>query len=89
MRQLSQVSMDNYLNVIQPGLTKREAWVLDAIQELQPCSIEQVAKHLGVGDNIISGRFSGLRGKQAIKKHHRDFNSRHCQVDFWQVKEEL
>lgn len=66
-RQMSQISIDNYFSEVEPKLTNKESWVLEAIEELYPCTSEMVAEHYGVGINKISGRFTGLRNKGKIK----------------------
>lgn len=66
----SQISIANYLGVVQPKLTEREAWVMEAVEELYPCSAEMVAEHYGVGVNVISGRFTGLKNKGKIVLDH-------------------
>ncbi len=74
MRKMSNISIDNYLRAIEPKLTKREAWVLEAIEELAPCTAEMVAEHYGVGIHIISGRFTGLKNKHKIVKAYDGTN---------------
>lgn len=86
-RQMSQTSIDNYFDKVEPKLTSREAWVLEAIEEMAPASTEIVAEHLGVYPNIISGRFTGLRKKGKIEKAFEQVNTRGSKVVFWQPKE--
>jgi len=87
MRTMSQVSMMNYFETVEPKLSQREAWVLEAIEELAPCTAEMVAEHYGVGVNVISGRFTGLRKKQKIVKAYNGHNSRGKRVAYWQPKD--
>lgn len=86
-RKLSQISIDNYLTIVEPKLTKREEWVLEAIEELYPVSAEIVAEHLGVYPNQISGRFTGLKNKGKILKVFERVNSRGSKVNYWIPKE--
>jgi hypothetical protein len=74
MRAMSQISMDNFFTTVKPKLTKREEWVLEAIEEIAPCSSEMVANRLGVGVNVVSGRFTGLKKKRKIIKDHEGTN---------------
>lgn len=87
MRAMSQTSIDNYIGLVKPKLTEREKWVLDAIEEIAPCSAEMVARHLNVPINIISGRMTGLKNKEKITKSYRGINDRGAKVDFWQPSE--
>jgi hypothetical protein len=66
MRSLNQLSIANYFGRVEPNLTKREQWVMEAVEELAPCTAAMVAEHYGVGEHIISGRFTGLKKKRAI-----------------------
>jgi hypothetical protein len=66
MRTISQISMDAWFTRVQPSLTRRENWVLEAIEILGEASAETVAEHYGVGVNVISGRFTGLKKKGLI-----------------------
>ena len=61
--------------------------MLEAIEEIAPCTIEMVARHLNVGDNIVSGRMTGLKKKQLIVKAFRGTNSRGAKVDYWKPSE--
>lgn len=81
-RQMSQTSIDAYRE-LETKLTEREQWVYEAVEDIAPCSIEQVAKHLKVGDNIVSGRMTGLKNKKKIVKAYRGLNSRGRAADFW------
>ena len=87
MRQMSQISISNYLDKVEPKLTKREAWVLEAIEDLAPASAEIVAEHLGVFPNVVSGRFTGLRKKGKIVKAFEQVNARGSKVAYWQPNE--
>jgi len=59
---------------LKPKLTNREEWVLEAIEDLSPCTAEMVAEHYGVGINVISGRFTGLKNKKRIVLDHEGYN---------------
>ena len=86
-RTMSQISLMNYLNVVKPNLTKREEWVLEAIEELAPCTAEMVAEHYGVGINVVSGRFTGLKNKGKIVKAYEGRNSQGNKVAYYQPKD--
>lgn len=73
MRQMSQLSLDAYAE-LKPKLTEREQWVLSAIENLGEASAETVAEYYGVGINIVSGRFTGLRNKRQILKSDKKLN---------------
>lgn len=66
MRAMNQLSIDAYLQSVQPNLTRREEWVLEAFENKGEASAETIAEHLGVGINVISGRVTGLRKKMQI-----------------------
>lgn len=66
MRMINQLSISAYLNSVKDNLTAREEWVLEAITDLGEASAESVANHYGVGVNVISGRFTGLKKKNRI-----------------------
>lgn len=83
MRTMSQTSLENYFGIVQPKLTERENWVLEAVEEIAPCSAEQVAIHLNVPINIISGRMTGLKRKKKIVKAYRGENKFGRAVDYW------
>jgi hypothetical protein len=87
MRVLSQISMANYFDVVKPKITERESWVLEAIEELAPCTAEMVAEHYGVGINVVSGRFTGLRKKQQIVKAYDGVNGNGNKVAYYQPKD--
>lgn len=87
MRMMSQTSLDNYFTKVEPKLTTRESWVLEAIEDLAPVSAEIVAEHLGVFPNVISGRFTGLRKKGKIVKAYDQVNSRGSKVSYWKPAE--
>lgn len=70
-------------SALKPKLTDREAWVLEAIEELAPCSVDMVAKHYGVGVNVISGRFTGLKNKRRIAFDHAGINEFGNKVGFY------
>lgn len=65
-RVMNQLSISAYLNTVKPALTKREEWVLSAIEDMGEASAESVANYYGVGINVISGRFTGLKKKEKI-----------------------
>lgn len=66
MKLMNQLSINAYINTVKPVLTKREEWVLDAIDDMGEASAESVASYYGVGVNVISGRFTGLKKKERI-----------------------
>lgn len=82
MRQMSQLSLEAY-RVLKPDLTKREEWVLEAIERLGEASAETVADYYGVGINIISGRITGLKNKNIIVPSKRALNRYGRNVQFW------
>lgn len=86
-RAMSQISLDNYFDKVEPKLTKRESWVLEAIEDIYPASAEIVAEHLGVPVNVISGRFTGLRKKGKIIKAFTQVNQRGSKVTHWKPNE--
>lgn len=81
-RVMSQLSLEAYLE-LKPQLTKREEWVLDAIETLGEASAEKVAEHYGVGINIVSGRITGLRKKNQIVPGKRALNRFGRNVQYW------
>jgi hypothetical protein len=83
MRAMSQISMDNFFTTVKPELTKREQWVLESIEEIASCSAEMVANRLGVGVNVVSGRFTGLKRKKQIVKDHEGTNEFGNKVAFY------
>lgn len=87
MRTMSQTSLINYFGIVKPQLTQRESWVLEALEEIQPASAEQVANHLKVPINVISGRMTGLKKKERIVKAYRGTNDRGAAVDYWKPTE--
>lgn len=89
MRAMNSNSLLAYATTVEPNLTKREAWVLEALEEIAPASCEDVANHLGVPVNVISGRFTGLKKKLLIQEAYRDLNNRGAKVSFWQPLIEL
>lgn len=66
MRTMNQISMANYFSSIEPKLTDKEAKVLEAIEELYPCTLDMVAEYLAVPPHTISGRITGLKNKRKI-----------------------
>lgn len=86
MRQMSQISMDIYRSDVEPNLTQRESWVLEAVEELGVASTETVADYRHVGVNVISGRMTGLRKKGLIEPAHRGVNKFGRTVQFWRPK---
>lgn len=87
VRAIDQVSLMNYFGIVQPKLTEREKWVLEALEEIQPACAEQVANHLKVPINVISGRMTGLKKKNKIVKAYRGINNRNANVDYWKANE--
>lgn len=83
MRTISQISMSNYLG-LKPKLTDREQWVLEAIEDLAPCTAEMVAEHYGVGVNVVSGRFTGLKKKRKIERAYDGVNRNGNKVSYYQ-----
>lgn len=79
--------MANYFGVVKPNLTNREQWVLEAIEELAPCTAEMVAEHYGVGVNVVSGRFTGLKKKQKIVRAYEGTNSQGNKVAYYRPAE--
>lgn len=73
-RAISQLSLDAYFTKVSPNLTARESWVLEAIEVLGEASIETVADYYNVGQNVISGRITGLKKKQLIYPTKRKVN---------------
>lgn len=73
-------------NGLKPKLTPREAWVIDALDDIYPASVEEVAAHLGVYPNIISGRFTSLKNKEQIVIDSRTKNVRGQWVTRWRPK---
>lgn len=89
MRAMNSNSLLAYATTVEPNLTKREAWVLEALEEIAPASCEDVANHLGVFPHTISGRFTGLKNKGKIIFVKKDLNERRKRVDYWKPKVEL
>jgi RNA binding exosome subunit len=87
MRNLSQISLSNYFTSVEPKLTERESWVYEAIEELAPCTAEMVAEHYGVGVNVVSGRFTGLKKKRKIIKAFEGRNNLGNKVAYYQPKD--
>jgi hypothetical protein len=85
MRTMSNVSIFNYRNVVKPKLTAREQWVLEAIEEQGTASVDTVAEYYGVGTNIISGRFTGLKGKGIIEPAYKGTNKLGSQVMYYKI----
>lgn len=83
-RAMNQISINNYLTVVEPKLTNREQWVLEALEEIAPASAEMVANYLGVFPNVVSGRFTGLRKKGKIVQAGVRVNDRGIRVAYWQ-----
>lgn len=89
MRAMSQISIDAYLSRVQPNLTKREEWVLEAIELLGEGSTETVADHYGVGVNVISGRITGLKNKGLIFPTQRKTNKLGNLTQFYSAYQEV
>lgn len=82
-RVMSQMSLDAYFSEVKPNLTDREEWVLSAIETLGEASADTVANYYGVGVNVISGRFTGLRKKMQIVPSRRGINRWGRSVQYW------
>lgn len=89
MRQINQLSLEAYYSDIKPNLTKREEWVLEAIEKLEEASAESVAEYYGVGINVISGRFTGLKNKGHIEPTTKKLNRFGRRVQYFRVKQQL
>lgn len=63
---MHQNSLDNWYKEIEPTLTDREIEVLKVIEKLGKCSCRMAAQSMGVFPNVISGRFTNLKEKNAI-----------------------
>lgn len=85
MRTMNNVSIFNYRNVVKPKLTAREQWVLEAIEEQGTASVDTVAEYYGVGTNIISGRFTGLKNKGIIEPAYKGTNKLGSQVMYYKI----
>lgn len=59
-------SLDTYHETIEPELTNRQEQVLNAIEEIGPCTMHEVSNFMGVPLNTISGRFGELVKKNKI-----------------------
>ena len=86
MRVLNQISLDMFFSKVQPALTKREDWVLSAIEILGEASIETVADHYKVGQNVISGRITGLKRKRLIFPTERKLNKLGNMTQFYSAQ---
>lgn len=82
-RVMSQLSLDAYFSEVKPNLTDREEWVLSAIELLGEASADTVANYYGVGVNVVSGRFTGLRKKMQIVPSRRGTNRWGRSVQYW------
>lgn len=82
MREMSQLSLEAYFD-LKPELTKREEWVLDAIEHMGEASAEKVAEYYGVGINIVSGRITGLKKKRQIVPSRKALNRFGRNVQYW------
>ena len=89
MRTMNNVSIFNYRNVVKPKLTAREQWVLEAIEEQGTASVDTVAEYYGVGTNIISGRFTGLKNKGIIEPAYKGTNKLGSQVMYYKICQKL
>ena len=63
---MNENSLDVYFNDIAPTMTRREKDVMNAIFTIEPCTMHEVANHMGVQLNTISGRFSALVRKSKL-----------------------
>lgn len=89
MRATNQLSIQAYLNTVKPNLTKREEWVLEAIEFLGEASAESVARYYGVGVNVISGRFTGLKKKGKIEPTKRMLTASGNLAQYYRVIDEV
>lgn len=60
-------SITVYVEKVLPTLSQRQTDVINSITNLNKCTIYQSARYLGVFPNQISGRFTELIEKNAIK----------------------
>jgi transcription initiation factor IIE alpha subunit len=60
-------SINAYYNSCLPNLPRARKIVLDAIRELGEATDEQIAQHLGIGINRVSGRVYDLEKLDLIK----------------------
>jgi hypothetical protein len=64
---ISQVSLLNWRNIVEPHLTKSQKSVISVMKALdRPCTNEEVALQLGKYPNQTSGRFTELKTKGEI-----------------------
>lgn len=63
----NQTKLEAYLS-IEYSLPKRQLDVINALKELNRATMHQVADHMVVPLNTISGRFSELKRKGLIKE---------------------
>lgn len=87
-RVMHQLSIDAYISSVRPRLTTREEWVLDAIETLGEASAESVAEYYGVGVNVISGRFTGLKRKGLIRPTERKLTKTGNTAQFYKVEDD-
>lgn len=72
-----------------PELTDDQEMVKEALEEIGPATCEEVANHLGIPKNCISGRFGGqgeLHDKGIIQKNGKKQNPRGYMATIWKVK---
>jgi len=84
----NQVQLDNWQKK-KPETTEDQRQVLQALKEIGPATIEEVAQHLGVPPHTISGRFGGnneLQDQDLIEVKGHVKNSRGYRCKLWQVK---
>lgn len=61
-------SLEAWENEVKPTLTQREQDVLDELKKLVLATCEETANSMGRYPNQISGRFTALKEKGAIKE---------------------
>jgi predicted ArsR family transcriptional regulator len=79
--------LENFLKK-QPEISEDQQKVLEALKEIGPATAEQVANHLNVPINTISGRFGGegeLQDKNLIQVKGKVKNTRGYKCKLWEV----
>lgn len=61
-------SLNNWVNIVKPELTQRQQDYLNALRYLGRATNAQVAMHLKVFPNVVSGRMGELVDKGLIKQ---------------------
>lgn len=75
---MQQTSIETYFNHVKPKLGERQRAVLEAIEELEPCTNKQLARHLQWEINSITPRVLELRKLNKVVEYGRikDVNGR-------------